>query len=655
MNDYKSTNDIIDNYINEVGESAKKTMMDNLGIEYKNGKYRCPNGHAHKNGDIHFSASWNNDKFYFNCHTCDWNRNIYTHKLYDLKMKFNEIIPKHLLDSTNEKNSTVQTKDNSRRKEVNNMNFKNDLKALNNENRKFLNDRGINDYTLKLFKIVSTKTNYPAFPYFNNKSEIVGLKYRPNWENCKYASFTNSQFTLFGRHLLNKKDKRLFICEGEIDCMILKQVFPTLNIVSVPTGANSIESVWEREKEIFSYYNKLIVIPDNDKAGKNMLIKFENKFGDKVDYIDFKRYKNEKDINDLYLNHGEEAIKTMIRNIIVPGIIDMSDANIQPEDNFYIDTGYYDLDYTLNGITGGTLSLVCGYTGQGKTTFIEAVVNKAVGDNFKVLCIDGEHRQAQKVNNVFLKVLNNHDSSVDLIRSIKVHKKYKHFPTETGEKICKAWAKGRQYLYSVADIPPENRLDNENMFKLIEKAVKYDGIHMIVLDNIMSLNNEMMEGTQFEKQEMFIKRCHALCKKHNVAVVVCAHMKKPSKDAGINEYSIFGSSTLPNFADNIFYLGKATVNDIEEFGSLTNGIIQIFKNREEGILSKFPLHFDSKCKLLLGIDMSCIDKPSPVKIDFKLDKFMDENFRKKIEGRTEDTSFSQLNLGNWSDFDGKEN
>lgn len=651
MNDYKSTNDIIDNYINEVGESAKKTMMDNLGIEYKNGKYRCPNGHAHKNGDIHFSASWNNDKFYFNCHTCDWNRNIYTHKLYDLKMKFNEIIPKHLLDSTNEKNSTVQTKDNSRKKEVNNMSFKNDLKALNNENRKFLNDRGINDDTLKLFKIVSTKTNYPAFPYFNNKSEIVGLKYRPNWENCKYASFTNSQFNLFGRHLLNKKDKRLFICEGEIDCMILKQVFPTLNIVSVPTGANSIESVWEREKEIFSYYNKLIVIPDNDKAGKNMLIKFENKFGDKVDYIDFKRYKNEKDINDLYLKHGEEAIKTMIRNIIVPGIVDMSEVNIVPEDNFYLDTGYPSLDECLNGIAGGTFSIFCGYTGHGKTTVLEAFANKTVGDNFKVLTIDGEHRQAQKVNNVYLKVLSNYQTP-EYIKKIKVHKKYKNFPTEKGQRLCKAWAKGKNYLYSYGDIAPEKRLNNEQMFRLVEKAVKYDGIHMIILDNIMSLNNEMIEGNQFEKQEMFVKRCHSLCKKHNVAVVMCAHMKKPSKDIPTNEYSIFGSSTIPNYADNIIFIKKASDNDKQNYASnYVNGIIQVMKNREEGKNCEIPLTFNIKTKMLYEINLTDIEKAVPYYIDFGLKKYLeDENLVKEIENKDSDVLFSQLGLGSLEDM-----
>lgn len=641
-------------YIDEVGSNGEKIIVKGMRLQKKWQKYHCPNTSQHKNGDKKPSMSWDNKKNMMYCFTCGKSINVYQYyKDYENK-KFIDIIPEHIRKDTNnsEGKKRVVKKETQKFFTLN----KEDLKPISKKDRKYLNDRGIDDNTIKLFKIVSTeyiyqngkrvKNEFPAFVYFNNNMEVCGIKYRSGWENCKYVSFPNSDFTLFGRHLVDKNNKELIIVEGEIDCMILKMLFPEKNIVSVPTGANSLEMLFQKEKDFFTNFTTIFVCPDNDNAGKQMLIKFEKKFGSKVKHVDFKRYKGLNDISDLYKEYGIDGLKSLIRTSISHDIHDMSEIEIQPEDNYYLDTGYDSLDDALNGIAGGTVTVVCGHTAQGKTTFVEAVVNKTVGAGFKVLTIDGEHRTMQKTNNTFLKVLSNlqDDKYID---KIKVHRKIKLYPSEEGKRLCKAWSKNKNFLYSVADIEPEKRLNNEKLFNLIANAVKYDDISMVVLDNLMSINNEMSKtDNQYQAQELFVQRCQSLAKKYNVAVVLVAHMRKPSNDGKINEYSIFGSSTIPNYMDNIIYVRKSNEIDIEKYKSNhVKGLIEILKNREESELKEILLTFEPKTKMLYEINIKDLHKPFPILIDFGLKKYMDDEVLKAKEDEKQESFFNQLGLG----------
>lgn len=647
-------------YVEEVGSNGENIIVNGMGLQKKGQKYHCPNTSQHRNGDKKPSMSWDDKKKMMYCFTCGKSINVYQYyKDYENK-KFIDIIPEHIRKDTNKEGKKKVLK--KEEKQFFTLN-KEDLKPISKKDRKYLNDRGIDDKTIKLFKIVSTqyiyqydkdtkeykrvKNEFPAFVYFNNNMEVCGIKYRSGWENCKYVSFPNSDFTLFGRHLVDKNNKELIIVEGEIDCMILKMLFPCRNIVSVPTGANSLEMLFEKEKDFFTNFENIFVCPDNDNAGKTMLMKFEKKFGSKVNHVDFKRYKGLNDISDLYKEYGVDGLKSLIRTSISHDIHDMSEIEIQPEDNYYLDTGYDSLDDALNGIAGGTVTTICGYTGHGKTTFVEAFINKSVGAGYKVLTIDGEHRTTQKVNNTFLKILSDLNKNANrYVEEIKVHRKTKMFPNEEGKRICRAWAKNKNFLYSVADIEPEKRLDNEKLFNLIANAVKYDDISMVVLDNLMSINNEMSEGDQFQKQEKFVKRCQALAKKYSVAVVLVAHMKKPNKEGKVNEYQIFGSSTIPNYMDNIIYVRKANKADIDEYKSNhVKGIIEILKNREESELKEILLTFEPKTKMLYELNIQDLHKPFPILIDFGLKKYMDNEVLEKKEAEKQESFFNQLGLG----------
>lgn len=661
-NNNQSAVNCIKTYIQEVGNQAENIISNGLNMSKKGNKYQCPNSSAHKHGDKNASMSWDNKKNVFYCFTCGKNINIYSYyKDYENK-SFMDIIPKHIRDDKNDNN--IKKIKNEVRRESKLMYEKGDLQELTKKDKEYLNNRGLADNTLKQFQVRSTKYTYqldkktneyikvknefPAFIYFDKKN-INGIKYRPNWENCKYASYQNSNFSLYGKHLIDMSKKEVFIIEGEIDCMILKQNFPTKNIGSIPTGANSLETFFEKEKDFFDNFDNIIVIPDNDKAGKQMLIKFENYFGDKVSTIDFKRYQGEKDACDLFNKHGYEGLKSMLRTTISTNIFDISEIEIAPEDNYFLDTGFDSLDDALNGIQGGTVTTVAGHTGQGKTTFVEIFVNKVIGEGHKILTIDGEHRIRQKVNNVYLKVLSNFkDDKAKYIEEIKVHRKIKLFPNEVGQRVCKAWSKNKMFVYSVSEIPPHKRLNNEKMFEMIAKAVKYDGISMVVLDNLMSINNEMSKkvDNQYQQQEMFVQRCQALAKKYNVAVVLVAHMKKPSSTEKITEYSIFGSSTISNYMDNIIYVRRANGEDHEKYKTtLVNGVIQILKNREESELKEVLLTFDNKTKTLFEIDIKDVYKPKVKLIDFGLKKYLDDEVLKQKEEEPEQTLFSQLGLG----------
>lgn len=664
----KSATDCIEMYIKREGENGKKTIVDGLRLKLgKGGKYSCPNSTRHKNGDEHASMSWDNKKLMMYCFTCGHNINVYSLYKDYMGKSFMDIIPE---DIRNLNSKQIKKIKNEVRSETQNDNCqklifeKEDLQPLTKHDREYLNNRGLTDDTLKKFKVCSTKYTYkknknnelekvknefPCFVYFDNMMKVIGLKYRAGYDFMKYSSYINSNFNLYGKHLVDYGKKEIHIIEGECDSMILKQNFPDLNVVSIPTGANSLERIFEKEEDFFNQFNKIVVIPDNDKAGKEMLVKFEKKFSKKVETIDFKRYKNENDISDLFLKYGYDGLKSLLRSIISNDIDDMGDYDVEPEDNFFIDTGFNSLDDCLNGIQGGTLTIVGGFTGSGKTTWIEQVINYVIGHlNLKVLRIDGEHRKKQLVYNTYLKLMS--DSCIkqnsDYVEYKQVHRKKKLYPNEKGNRICRAWAKGKSFFYTCADIPPEDRLDNEKMFDTIHKAVKYDEISLVVLDNLMSINNEMSEGDQFEKQKKFVARCQSLAKRYNVAVILICHMKKPPKNEKVNEYTLFGSSMIPNYADNILYIRKATGDDMEKLkSSKISGIIEVLKNREESELKEIYTVFEPNTKMLYELDITDLHNQKPIPISFNLKKYLDNEVLKQKEAEPEQTLFSRLGLG----------
>ena len=278
------------------GNKAKGIIESGLNLVKVNEKYRCPNTSAHKRQDKNPSMGWHDDANHFHCFTCDMIIDIYHYYRKHLNYSHNEIMAG--IDDVKVLDSKYKSfKDQLR-----------DLKIIDDKCKEYIKSRGITEDTILKHDLRAYKGQI-AFLY-RRYENIVGVKTRQPQkviEGVKMKSITGSKFNLYNFNNLNDSKSEIVICEGEFDCMVLDEC-GIENAISVPTGANSLNSLFEQESEFLNKYDVIILASDNDEHGSNMDEKFVDKFGDKVKLIDKKMMGDNKDINEMFLREGKQKI-----------------------------------------------------------------------------------------------------------------------------------------------------------------------------------------------------------------------------------------------------------------------------------------------------------------------------------------------------------
>lgn len=619
----KDIKEKIKELIYKVGNEAEYKISSRLGIKKKGNKYKCCFGsHIDKNP----SMSWNNEEFYFKCFTCSETLNIYTYETkYNNKKPYEVFEEYDIYDDEigSEIKNNILPKKEIKKIDSKQINF--ESTALNNVCIDYIISRGISIDAIKHFKIGMVK-DLISLNYFNEDGKIIGQKLRKpkkiskNENSSKYISTTGSNFNyLYNQNNISENAKFIFVTEGEFDTISLWDS-GIKNVVSIPTGANSTEKVFKNQKTFFNKFNKIFVWTDNDKAGLDSDKKFKNEFGDKAIIVNKSLMKECKDINELLFKYGKNEVYriakiTMVNN---KNLINVDDFTYDEfEEVSYIPTGFETINNKLNDLATGKLTIVTGYTGQGKTCFIENIQNMAIESGYKILVIDGEHTKENKISNSYLKLIGNYD---DLVYTKKINKREIIEPNEIGINLLKKWHNKKFFLYS--SCYEKKRRTRMELFEMIENSVECYDIKLIVIDNIMSLNVIETEDKN-ESQKLFVEKCQQLAKKYNVHVLLCCHPKKPS-GSELNEYDISGSSDIPNYADNIIHVGKCFENEEIEKGY--SGFIKILKNRAYSDLAKVYTYYNQNTKSLYEIKNGIVTIPSYPKFEEIKNKFLNGNY-----------------------------
>lgn len=158
------------------------------------------------------------------------------------------------------------------------------------------NVRNINEEVVKMFKVgFSPENNTIVFPIFNRQGKLVTFKDRA-LESKFYQNQKNSLkgFEVFGiTHIKGKK--RVWVVEGEIDCM-------TLWGWGIPAVAIMGSKITDRQvKEIiYAGVSEVVLAFDNDEAGKEGVKLAIDKFRGKGVKLYLTKYDiDKKDFNDM--------------------------------------------------------------------------------------------------------------------------------------------------------------------------------------------------------------------------------------------------------------------------------------------------------------------------------------------------------------------
>lgn len=420
----------------------------------------------------------------------------------------------------------------------------------------YCNKRGISKDVIDYLDIREDAQGNLVFNFYDTNDVLTTVKYRPsqtvdrgkNKTWCQKDADTTP--LLFNMNRVNTS-KPLLITEGEIDCASAIES-GYLNTVSVPLGAGNLHWI-EENWDWLDMFDSIIIWADNDDSGEKMrkesvyrLGTWRTKYIITPDYYEKENGKRIpiKDINDCLQVGGANYVMELISNakdVPVKSVIDYSEIeelDISEMDG--VETGIKPLDNELLKIFYGTLTILSGRPGSGKTSIIDQTIARTIDAGKSVFLFSKEMPERMSANwfNTIIAGRRNIEE-----KSSKDGKTYNVVPYKT-QKIMQEFYSKKLFIYR--DSEPN---DVQSVLKSAEECVRKFGCKLIVLDNLMMIDLHCTEADKNQAQTDFINSLIKFAAKFNVAVVLIAHPRKTQdQNSDIEMYDISGSSNIINLA-----------------------------------------------------------------------------------------------------------
>ena len=265
----------------------------------------------------------------------------------------------------------------------------------------------------------------------------------------------------------------------------------------------------------------------------------------------------------------------------------------------FIPSGIAELDRRGIGFKRGMVSVWTGKRGCGKSSLLNMLILNAAQKGFKSALWTGELTDSMAKSWIYLqaagKAYNERQFGTD----------YYVTPDNIAARID-PWIDKYFWLF--------NNKYGDN-FKQIEeqvrKLVKEQGIDVVIMDNLMTLDIRMLDENKYDRQAILLQSLEDLAKELNIHIHLVAHPHKSL--AYIQVDNISGSGDISNKADNIFVLSRvdtAFKTNAKEYMSAFDyqsiidsgctNVIEVGKFRSKGTLmgAFFKLWFEEESNRL---------------------------------------------------------
>ena len=212
-------------------------------------------------------------------------------------------------------------------------------------------------------------------------------------------------------------------------------------------------------------------------------------------------------------------------------------------------TGLLDFDAGW-GLRSGTVTLISGYPGNGKSTLVSQMVLNLIADGCRIGYYNGELSKHH-----FTQWIAQQAAGADHISKSQTAVLSGIVDPDTKAKIV-CWLNGRMWVYN------KQKLGNNHktLTNKIRETVKEHAMDVVVVDNLMTLEANF-EKDENEMQHHLVAELANIATELQVAVILVAHPKKTVKVAGyfLEMTDILGTSKIPGLVSTIMYVYK--IND----------------------------------------------------------------------------------------------
>ena len=296
-----------------------------------------------------------------------------------------------------------------------------------------------------------------------------------------------------------------------------------------------------------------------------------------------KRYNNNNHRNYTYDNRPKPFVPQVENDEKGKKWLSMKDIKqVNSEDILVIPTGYYELDKKIMGLSAGELTILSGLNSCGKTSWLDCLALNTVNQGFKVGIWSGE-MQDWRFKNWISQIA----AGKNNVRSKQGYDNLFYVPNNISEKI-NTWLDDKLFLYNNS-----YGMNWQQLFNDIKELVDNKGVHLILLDNLATLNISDYDGEKNTKQTKFIVDIKEYAKQKNIHICLVCHPRK--ENFFLRKESVSGTADLTNLADNVFLLhrvtkdfetrageffGKDKASEYMKFGN----VLEVAKNREHGVV-----------------------------------------------------------------------
>ena len=588
--DIKKIRGDIQNQIN--AEEVKNIITSDLNIKLdKSNKCLC-----FKHKEDNPSMSYDSKGKTFRCFSCGATYNIVDHYMEYHNKAYIEAI-KSIVKDFNISTDKLIIK--TERKPIKAPTiYKNDISKA----KEYINKRCISENTLKYADLKEDDKGNIVFVYKNELGEHISNKYRParkiNKDKKELKMWFEKETNINTLYLMDKADitKPLVICEGEFDALSLIEA-GYKNAVSVPTGCRSTEWIttnwtWlEQFEEVILWY-------DNDEAGKEGSNEVFNRLPNKTVKIVYSDICN--DINEILYKYGKLAVLKQLEKASIPLINGVKSTKQISTFNIYeaetVQLGIRKIDNRIIGMPLGTLNVVTGRTGEGKSTILnQFFIGESIRQGYKVFLFSGELTESN-AKGWLLDTLANEDDLLEFTNKKGI--KYKKISSTAVERMDN-YLEDKFYLYTEEDYTIKS------IIAKMEIMAKRYGVKVFCIDNLMVTEND--EKEELRNQTEIVKMLKSFAKKYNCIVHLVAHPRKAQNgQMGLDKSDISGSANITNLADYVMLVQR--IKDEEDPTKDKHTIFSIDKDRYMGTRLDIALLFNKDrrrfyCKNGLGEEL----------------------------------------------------
>ena len=430
---------------------------------------------------------------------------------------------------------------------------------LHREHMKFLETRGIDVETAMRAGVTTMSGeggHWLAFPYADPETG--------DQVNCKYRLTSRKAFRMdegaplllwnlrcFTDAELFKPSEPVIITEGEMDALSAMTAGFT-RVLSVPNGAPAKATegaidpandaaryapIWNARR-LLDRVQTFIIATDADEPGRILAAELVRRLGaERCRFVDYPA--GMKDLNDVLVAHGEAGVTrciNMAKPYPVQGLYKIDDFPEPPtwEPLRVRVPSMWDMWPVLPG----TFTVVTGYAGRGKTTWMMACLADLMDQGVNI-CMGSFETAIKPV----------------LVNELRQHLVGSNLKGLTPDK--RAWAdqmiRDRLTIIAQQSVDDDSDLDLEQVLELAKIAVLRDGCKVLVLDPWNEMDHKRgRDESETEYTGRAIRLLKRFARDYAVAVVVVAHPAKPNSDQASlppTLYMIAGSSHWANKAD----------------------------------------------------------------------------------------------------------